>query len=122
MEDSNTDEFFKTIGKRIAQYRKDLNITQIKLANEIGVSQQLVATYEKGTRHLTITSLFKIAKVLHVRVEDLLGIGNIKSKPGPTPKIQRRLEQIQNLPLEKQKIILELLDSFLQTNIQQKAS
>lgn len=113
MNEIDADTFFKELGNRIASFRNDLNITQIQLANKIGVSQQLVATYELGTRRMPIMTLFKLSQVLYVSIDELLGI-NKKGKPGPIPKIRRRLEQIQSLPQNKQKLVLDFLDSFIQ--------
>jgi len=115
MAEINQNNFFKDLGKRITSLRKDLNITQAQLAEQIGVSQQLIATYELGTRRLPILTLFKLSKALFISVDELLGI-NKKGKPGPIPRIQRRLEQLQNLPQSKQKMVLDFLDSFIHSN------
>lgn len=108
--------FYKNLGKNIAKYRKEQNLTQDKLANKIGIKQSILAYYETGKRRPPVSLLFKIANSLYIEIEDLLGIKKKKGKPGPIPKIQRRLEAIQDLPLNKQKVILELLDSFIQTS------
>jgi transcriptional regulator with XRE-family HTH domain len=115
MKDTDFDSFFKELGEKIVSYRKEQNLTQAQLGEKIGVSQQLIAAYENSERHLPIISLFKIAQVLHVEIEDLLGLQK-KGKPGPIPVIRRKLEQVQNLPPNKQKLIIDFLDSFLQTN------
>ncbi len=107
--------FLKELGKRIARYRKDQYLTQMQLAEKIGVSQQIIAAYELGTRQIPLISIFKLAEVLSVSLDDLLNIKKDKKKPGPPPLIQKRLEQILKLPQEKQKVILDLLDSYIQS-------
>jgi transcriptional regulator with XRE-family HTH domain len=121
MEKIEPDTFLKELGKRIARYRKDQYLTQMQLAEKIGVSQQIIAAYELGTRQIPLMSIFKLAEILSVSVDDLLSIKKDKKKPGPPPLIQKRLEQILKLPQEKQKIILDLLDSYIQSKTQ-KAS
>jgi len=113
----NSPLFFKELGNRISKYRKEIGLTQEQLAEKIGVSQEVIAYYETGKRRLTLSLLIPLKNALFVDIEDLLGIKKGKGKPGPIPKIQKRLEQIQNLPLNKQKIVLELLDSFIESNI-----
>jgi transcriptional regulator with XRE-family HTH domain len=64
----------KTVGSRIATYRKYLNITQLELANKIYVSQ---ATMSKWENELSppADSLSEIAAALNIGVLDLLGLG-----------------------------------------------
>jgi transcriptional regulator with XRE-family HTH domain len=109
---NNIDEYSDKLGKRIARSRKELDFTQKQLAEKLGISQQLMANYELGQRRIHVYLLIKIANALHTSVDTLLGM-NKKNKRGPVPKIQMRIEQIQKLPLQKQKMILEFLDSFI---------
>ena len=44
--------FFKELGARIAQLRKEQNLTQQQLADELGVSQPIVASYDTQQRFL----------------------------------------------------------------------
>jgi len=43
-----------------------------------------------------------------------------KAKPGPASQLQRKFEQVKLLPREKQKFVLQFLDTVLESN-QQKA-
>jgi len=62
--------------------------------------------------------LFKIASILHIGADELLGL-KVKGKPGPEPKLLKMLEQIQNLPLSKQKLVTEFIESFIQQHTKQ---
>ena len=42
------EQFFKELGARIAQARKDHGLTQQALAEQLGVAQQTLAHYEVG--------------------------------------------------------------------------
>ena len=72
--------FFKQLGKRIRKFRKEQELTQAQVAQKLGVTQQLIATYETGKRRLPVLALIKIADILNISVDDLLGIEK-KSKP-----------------------------------------
>ena len=41
-------EYFKVLGSRVAHLRKELGLTQVQLAETLGISQQMVASYEVG--------------------------------------------------------------------------
>ncbi len=41
----------ENIGKRIREFRKKQNLTQVRLAEYIGVSDQAVSKWERGVSH-----------------------------------------------------------------------
>jgi len=71
--------FFKQLGERIRKSRKERELTQAQVAEKLGVTQQLIATYETGKRRLPVLTLVKIAEILDISIDDLLRIEN-KSK------------------------------------------
>ncbi|MDP5886213.1 helix-turn-helix domain-containing protein [Pseudomonas aeruginosa] len=54
----------KTFGKVLRQRRKELGLTQEKLALEAGIQRNYVSLIERGINQPTITMIFKLAKVL----------------------------------------------------------
>lgn len=54
----------KLIGQRIQQCRKERKLTAEKLAEEIGVSQQQLSRYERGTNKINVAHLIDIATYL----------------------------------------------------------
>jgi len=75
--------FFKELGGRIAQLRKEQNLTQQQLADELGVAQQVVASYEIGRRRVPVSTLPALARVLGVSIEALIGEEEKPAKRGP---------------------------------------
>jgi len=52
--------------------------------------------------------------VLAVSVNDLLGIKSKQPrKPGPSSELETRLEALRKLPRQRQKLVIELLDTIL---------
>ncbi len=43
------EQFFKQLGARIAQARKEQQLTQTQLAEQLGIAQQTMAHYEGGS-------------------------------------------------------------------------
>ena len=79
-------EFFKSLGQRIAQARKDAGLTQQQLADAVEISQPMLGSYEIGRRRLPASLLQPLAKALKVSVEQLLGEQPTSSKRRPSAK------------------------------------
>ena len=106
--------FYQALGQRVAELRKAQDFTQVQLAERLGISQQTLAHYEVGRLRIAVAMLPMLAKELAVSVEALVAISIPKNKRGPTPKLQRQIEQIQKLPRTKQRFVMQMLDSVLQ--------
>ena len=61
-----------TIGKRIAQLRREKGLTQEELANRMGVSPQAVSKWENDQTCPDISALPKLARLFGVTVDELL--------------------------------------------------
>jgi len=62
----------KKLGKRIADYRDRLGITQDELASRAGIERSYMGTIERGERNPSYDKLVSIAKVLGVSIKDLV--------------------------------------------------
>ncbi len=60
------DEALRTLGRRIAELRREKGFTQEALAEAMGVSRNHVADIELGTRNTGVWSLLLISKALAV--------------------------------------------------------
>ena len=105
--------FFKAMGTRIAELRKDSSITQVQLAEMMEVSQQTVAAWEVGRRGVPVSMVPALAHVLGSNVETLVGEKSTLVKRGPAPKLQHQIERISQLPKPKQRFVMEMLDTVL---------
>jgi len=115
----NDNDFFKQLGRKIASLRKEQQITQVQLAEILGISQQYMQAFEAGRRKVPSSMLPTLAEVLAVSVEELIGITNSDSKDnskkrGPAPKLLKQVEQISQLPKSKQKFVMDMLDTVIQ--------
>lgn len=108
-------EFFKSLGQRIAQARKDAGLTQQQLADALTISQPMLGSYEIGRRRLPASLLPPLAKALKISVEQLLGEQPTNGKRGPLPKLQRQIDQVSRLPRTRQKLVTDFLDTVLQS-------
>jgi len=70
------DNFYKRIGENVKKYRKEKNITQMQLALAIdhnSVGHIAKAELYKYNKHFSIEQLYKISKVLEVKIANLVG-------------------------------------------------
>ena len=56
------DRFLKRLGHRMAEAREREGLTQSQLGEMVGTSQQIVANYETGTRHIPAWRLVRVAE------------------------------------------------------------
>ena len=61
-----------TAGQRIRKMRKAYNITQADLADALGVTRQMVSKIEKCGDNMRVSTIKKIADVLHVDAHELI--------------------------------------------------
>ena len=109
----NDQAFFKRLGQQIATLRKAQHITQVQLAGILGISQQYMQAFEAGRRKVPSSMLPKLAQLFGVTLEELLDMPVPSAKRGPAPKLQRQIEQLQQLPRTKQRFVMEMLDTVL---------
>ncbi len=58
------DHYLRILGQRIRAARKQLDMSQEKLAHESGLDRSYVGRVERGEQNLTFISLIKIAGAL----------------------------------------------------------
>ena len=61
-----------TTGERIAKARKNKDLTQEKLAEQLGISPQAVSSWEMGNTMPSIESCIMLLDIYDVSLEELL--------------------------------------------------
>lgn len=64
----------QTLGKRIAEHRKRLKLTQDGLAEQLGLTAQAVSKWENDQSCPDITMLPKLAEIFGITTDELLGM------------------------------------------------
>lgn len=107
-------------GERVYAARMARGLSQLQVAEHLGIKQPAFAAWERDAVSLRPEQIAKLAQVLQVPVSQLVGSGAPssakRSKPGPPSVIEKRLQAVRKLPRDKQKVVLQLLDSFLQAS------
>ena len=82
----------KTLGMMIAELRKQHGMTQLELAEKMGVTDKAVSKWERDLSCPDINSIPKLAEILGVSVEELMQVK--KEAEEPVSKISEALEVI----------------------------
>lgn len=106
----------ESCGGRLARFRKAAGFSQRALAAELGISHRMVAYYEKQTEHPPTHLMPLLTKALGVSADQLLGLEKVQEGGRRRDtKLWRRFSQVEKLPPEKRKPIIQLMDAFLKS-------
>jgi transcriptional regulator with XRE-family HTH domain len=102
------------VGERIAQARQAAGLSQVQLAEKLGVTQQMVGYLERQPVAIRPELLLQLSQALDVSVDELLGQPAKPSRGGgPAGKMRRLFEAASKLPRSKQEKILDILQPFV---------
>ncbi len=71
----------QTLGKRIAEHRKQLKLTQDQLAEQLGITAQAVSKWENDQSCPDITMLPRLAEIFGITTDALLGVETEEKAP-----------------------------------------
>jgi transcriptional regulator with XRE-family HTH domain len=104
------------VGKQIAALRKARAITQVELADRMGIIQSLVSHYERGRLRPHPEMLSRFADALGVSVDEILGREDDPPSKATAPldrRFVRRIQLVRKLPKRDQDALLRTIDAFL---------
>lgn len=105
----------ETPGTRLARLRKDKGITQIELAQQLGVTQSVVSDYERDALRLNSELIMQLIVILGISADELLGVTKSAASTVPIKnrRLYRQLQSIDKLPKRDQQALLRTIDAFL---------
>jgi transcriptional regulator with XRE-family HTH domain len=104
----------QSVGRRLAQLRKQRGYTQKELAKKMGLIQSLVSSYELNKLRLTAEMLMRFSIALGTGVDAILGTnGKSHHDADMNLSLVRRMKKIESLPASKRKALLQTIDGFL---------
>lgn len=114
---STTRTTTETIGQRIARLRKQQGVTQQEMAEALGLAQPNVSNYERGVLRLHGELLIKMADILGVSTDEILGLQPTHAKKNPAGGADRRfikrLQKIDQLSKRDQQALIRTIDAFI---------
>jgi transcriptional regulator with XRE-family HTH domain len=70
----NNKDFCKSRGAKVKAQRIEKGLSRLKLAEQLGVSQQQVSHYEEGRHRMSLPTFAKIATILEWREIDVIDV------------------------------------------------
>ena len=100
-------------GARLHELRELAGLSQQQLAEKLGLTQRAYAYWERNPVALRPEQLLKLAGVLGVAVEQLLGNNGARRRGGPTGKMRQLFEAASRLPRSQQQKVAAVLEPFI---------
>ena len=97
---------YKSIGRRIAIYRKSIHMTQSALSEKLGISDSYVSQIERGSAKISLPRLAQISDILGIDIALLL---TDKATLSPYPVNTEIFEIIKDWPAEYKSFLADLL-------------
>ena len=103
-------------GRRLSVVRKNRGWSQRTLAAKLGTTREIIDYYERRAVNPSLAFIERAAHALEVSVAELLGNDHkpARGRPGRSPQLVRRLEQIRLLPRKEQEFVIRFLDTVLE--------
>jgi phosphopantetheine adenylyltransferase len=73
----------------------------------------MVSYYEGHSEYPPSSLLPKLARLLGVTSDELLGIEQLKKTKKPDTRLQRRFQQIEKLPTKDKRQLVQVIDTLL---------
>jgi transcriptional regulator with XRE-family HTH domain len=103
-------------GAHLLALREAAALTQIDLAQALGVARANIALWEWSDKPPRAEHLPKLAEILGVRLEDLIlrkKPSAIAARPGPVGEVQKAFEEVRKLPRSQQRKIIETVHALV---------
>ena len=100
--------------RKLTELRLANNMTQPELAEALGCTREMIAYYELRSPNPTLDVIRMFADFYKISADELI-YENIESskKIGQKSKLERQFEELQQLPVSRQKLISNMLDGAL---------
>lgn len=107
----------ESIGQRMRRLRKARGITQVEMAERLSTTQGIVSRYERGGQRLHGELIVKLAEILDVSADELLGLEVKQRRPLPPALKDRRLlvrmQRLDRLSNRDREMVIRMVDALL---------
>lgn len=93
--------------ERLKTLRKQVKLTQAQIAEKLNISQQAYASWERGVKKPTQDNLVKIAQILNVSIDYLVGNSDENLKEDELDNVELLFRMNSNGLTEEEKAIFK---------------
>lgn len=103
-----------SFGDRLRRIRQARGFSQEQLGREVGISQRMMAYYENHAEKAPAHHLMRLADILRVSIDELVGYRTFSEKPVKrNSRLWARLRKVESLPAKEQKKILDHIQDLV---------
>lgn len=100
-----------SIGDRILNLRKELNLNQKELAEKVGITEASLSRYENNLREPKAEIIIRLSNVLNCSTDYLLGKTNIRNETIlPNEKLYEKSIEYRNFKEIENRVLKKLID------------
>jgi transcriptional regulator with XRE-family HTH domain len=105
----------KAFGLRLQAIRKRRQMSQVEVAQQLGIHPSMVSQYERGYLRLHGALLVRMAAVLKTTPDEILAVKELPGTDEPPidRRFLRRLKKVDKLSAHDKKLLLGTIDAFL---------
>jgi len=100
-----------TFGQKISKLRKEKKLSQIDMANAVGVSRDAISKYERDDNIPSVENAKKIAKILSVSLDYL--VSEEEKQDIIDVDMIKRIKELQKLNNDDRSTIVKIIDAFI---------
>ncbi len=103
----------------MAAARKRRGLTQVQLAEMMGVTQSRIDYYERRAKSPPVDFVANIAAALAVSINHLIADEEQKPErlhPGPASALEQKIEALRKLSKKEQEVVLRMLEGLISTS------
>jgi transcriptional regulator with XRE-family HTH domain len=103
-------------GQRLKALRKRRGLSQVELAQRLGLHPSLISQYECGYLRLHGALLVRLAQALQTTADEILATqttAGAEALPDVDRRFLRRLKHVDKLSRHQQRLLLGTIDAFL---------
>ena len=109
-------------GERVFAAREAAGLSQAEVAEQLGLSQNAYAMWERHPVALRPDQIEALAAALAVSVEVLFGKVPMPAKPpGPMGRVKKAFEDVSQLPRNQQATVLNMVESLIRYQQRERA-
>ena len=105
------------LGERLARLRRDKGLTQVELADKIGIIQPVLSDYERGRLRPYAEMVARFCVALDVSADELLGLKTPRrdrSRDDPeTRRFWKTFQLVVSLPEKDRRAVIRLVNSLV---------
>ena len=101
--------------RKLRELRQGRHLTQVQLAEQVGMTRQMISYLEAQAENPTANVIRKFADFFEVSADVFLyeDVGDQEQRPGPKSTFERQIEQLRELPQARRKLASDLLETVL---------